>query len=181
MSRTFPRIKPDATLIECCKAFATLGVHELPVIDPSNGQFIGVISYRDIFILYNREILQAGTLGIKFITRSEEKTRSDYVHVPEGWVVEVVPVTGKLVARSIKELDLRRKYNISIIVIRPLHGIEIESEFRRTGSVIESAGCLDHYRQAPGYPAIQEGNVCILNLLTIGFCVFLDISQPQIR
>lgn len=118
MHTNFPFALPDATLLECIRTFALAGVQELPVVDPVTHHFLGVIDYRDVFKLYNREVLREGTLGIRFVTRSEEKPRNDYVNIPDGFVVELIPVVGNIAGRSILELDLRHNYNITIVAIK---------------------------------------------------------------
>ncbi|MBN1549907.1 chloride channel protein [bacterium] len=128
MNKSYPKVGPDESLMECVRIFGISGVEELPVIDPADGQFLGIINYRDIFNLYNREVLRQGSLGLKFVSRTEETPRSDYVNIPENYQVELLPVVGNLVGKSIKEADLRGQYSISIVAIRPPHGRDITTE-----------------------------------------------------
>lgn len=128
IDRSYPNVSPDTTLMQCIRIFCVTGVQELPVVDITTHQFLGIISYRDIFTLYNREILREGTLGLKFVTRSEAEPRSDYVNIPDGYSVELIPVVGKMADRSIRDLELRGKYDITIVAIKPPEGREISSE-----------------------------------------------------
>ena len=128
MNRRFPSIAPDASLLDCIRILKTNQLDEIPVVEPMSGQFEGIISYRDIFNIYDREILREGTLGLKFITRTPAVVRNDYVTIPMGFNIVVLPVVGRLVDRSVRELDLRNRYNATIIAINRTQGGEVKSE-----------------------------------------------------
>jgi len=142
MHRNYPFAKPDSTLMECIRIFTQAGVQELPVVDPDNHHFLGVIDYRDVFRLYSREVLHEGTLGLRFITRSEEKPRNDYVNMPEGFVVDLLPVLGKLVGHSIQELDLRCKFDVTIIAIKPVKSTDAASEIPDANRILSRKDAL---------------------------------------
>jgi len=142
MHPNYPFTGPDVSLMECVRTFGLSGVQELPVVDPHTHRFLGVIDYRDIFKLYNREVLREGTLGLKFITKTEETPRSDYVNIPEGYVVELVPVVGKLAGRSIKELDLRGRYNITIVAIKSGTAMDASSEIPKATRILTRKDAL---------------------------------------
>ncbi|MCD4655583.1 chloride channel protein [bacterium] len=139
---SYASAKPDSTLMECVQTFALTGVQELPVLDPKTHHLLGIIDYRDVFKLYSREILREGTLGLRFVTRSEEKPRNDYVNLPEGYIVESVPVLGKLTGRSIQELDLRNLYNVTIVAIRTDTSTETSSEIPRADRILSRKDAL---------------------------------------
>ncbi|MBN1357027.1 chloride channel protein [bacterium] len=128
MNHAYPIVSPDESLMRCVHLFGMAGVEELPVVNPETREFMGIITYRDLFNLYNREILREGSLGLKFVTRSEEEPRSDYVNIPEGYTVELCPVVNRLVGVSVKELDLRNRYDVNIVAVRSAAGGEGDSE-----------------------------------------------------
>ncbi len=128
MNPSYPKVGPDETLMQCIRMFGIYGVQELPVIDTHTNQFIGVINHRDIFVLYNREVLREGTLGLKFVTKGQDTDRSDYVNIPEDYSVELLPVTGNLVGRSIRDLDLRGRFGITIVAIKSQDDRDRKSE-----------------------------------------------------
>jgi CBS domain-containing protein len=128
MNRKYPTVGPDENLLKCVQIFSTYGIDEVPVVDPETQKFLGVVAHRDIFNLYNREVLRQGTLGLKFVTKSEESPRSDFVNIPSDYAVELLPVVGKLVDRSIQELDLRKKYDINILAVKTPEGQSCVSE-----------------------------------------------------
>lgn len=128
MNRRFPSVAPDASLLDCVRILKSNHLHEIPVVDPSTGHFEGLISFRDIFNIYDREILREGSLGLKFITRTAPVVRNDYVSIPIGFNIVVLPVVGRLVDRSVRDLDLRNRYNATIIAINRTHGGEVRSD-----------------------------------------------------
>lgn len=65
---------------------------------------------------------------MKFITRTPSVIRNDYVTIPMGFNIVVLPVVGRLVDRSVRELDLRNRYNATIIAINRTQGGEVKSE-----------------------------------------------------
>ncbi|MBN2055257.1 chloride channel protein [bacterium] len=128
MRRSQPRIGRDATLMDTIKQFSIHAVEEMPVVSPGDGRIVGIITHQDIFALYNREILRQGTLGLRFITKSFGEPRSDYVNIPKDYKVILVPVVNELVDRSVAELDLRKRFSVSIVAIRPTHGGDTGNE-----------------------------------------------------
>lgn len=142
MRSNYPFTEPEVTLIECIRTFALAGVQELPVVEPDTHKFMGIIDYRDIFKLYNREVLREGTLGLKFVTKSEEIPRSDYVNIPEGYSVELMPVVGKLVGRSIMELDLRGRFNVTIVAIKNIASDDASSEIPQASRILNRNDAL---------------------------------------
>ncbi len=136
MSQSIPTVSPHASLMDAMNKFGIHDVEEMPVVEPDTGRFMGTITHQDIIGLYNREILRQGTLGLRFITKEEQRPRSDYVHVPKDYKVILVPVVGELAGKSIEELDLRKRFDVSIVALRPPHGGETTTEIPKPGRVL---------------------------------------------
>ncbi len=110
----------DATLADCMKKFSSYETEELPVIDNrDSAKLIGTASRRDIINVYNREILRQDSLGLKFI-QGKLPGRSpahSYVDLPEGCETNVIPVTETMRGKTLKELDIRRNFNVTVVAI----------------------------------------------------------------
>ncbi len=110
----------DATLADCMKKFSSYETEELPVIDNrDSAKLMGTASRRDIINVYNREILRQDSLGLKFI-QGKLPGRSpahSYVDLPEGCETNVIPVTETMRGKTLKELDIRRHFNVTVVAI----------------------------------------------------------------
>ncbi|MDP2645170.1 MAG: chloride channel protein [Desulfobacterales bacterium] len=115
-----PSIVMDATLAECMRKFGTFYTEELPVVDNmSSNKLVGTVSRRDIINVYNREILRQESLGLKFIQSklSEKSPARSYVSMPAGFEINVIPVPPGMQGRTLKELDIRNRYSVSVVSI----------------------------------------------------------------
>ncbi len=105
------------TVEQCLAAFADSDAEELPVID-SQRRLVGVIKLKDIVGLYNRELLRKSDLGLRFLSRVEEREKKDYVELPSGHIVDAVPCPDEFVGKTLRELDLRRKNEVMVVGLR---------------------------------------------------------------
>jgi CIC family chloride channel protein len=115
-----PSIEMDATLAQCMRTFSMYETEDLPVIaNPTSNILVGRVSRRDLINIYNREILMQGSLGLKFVQGklSENAAAHSYVDLPEGFEINVVPVTQAMLEVTFKELDIRRKYGMTVVSI----------------------------------------------------------------
>jgi predicted transcriptional regulator len=115
-----PAIEHDATLAECMRRFGIYETEELPVIDTKESrQLIGRVSRRDIINLYNREILKQGSLGLKFIQSKlpGQASTENHVDLPEGVEISVLPLTKEMEGHTVKTLDIRAVYGVTIVAI----------------------------------------------------------------
>lgn len=115
-----PSIEKDATLAECMRIFGVYEMEELPVIDDEHGKkLLGRVSRQDLINTYNREILRQGSLGLKFIRgkHSEQTPTQNYVDLPDGFEISVTPLTGDMAGHTLKELDIRATYGVTVVAI----------------------------------------------------------------
>lgn len=115
-----PAVENDATLAECMRRFGIYEMEELPVLDtqPSN-RLVGRVSRRDIINIYNREILKQGSLGLKFIQSKlpDQAPTQNYVDLPEGVEISVLPLTKEMEGHTVKTLDIRAVHGVTIVAI----------------------------------------------------------------
>lgn len=114
---------PENNLAECMDLFAANGKEHLPVLEKKeNRKLIGYISQRDILELYNREILRKDVLGVKFVQEQDWAQRKEWVQLPKDYKVDYVPVQPGFAGKSLRDLNLRAKSNVSVIAIKRKRG-----------------------------------------------------------
>ena len=113
-----PRILPTDTLDQVMKLFGKTDMEELPVVDPDNpNEVIGVILYRDVIEAYNREILrrdlvQEMSTSIKLLDRHRQ------IPFLDGYAMAEIPVPLSFVGKTIRELNIRSRFGVNVIMIK---------------------------------------------------------------
>jgi CIC family chloride channel protein len=118
----FPKVGPDDSLADVMRH---LGMYrgEVPVLE--NGRLIGVIWPKDVIERYNTEIFKRDMARSMVSTVSHE-SRSEVVPAARDAVVAEVPVPTRFVGRTIKELDIRQSFGVSILMIKQLSADGVE-------------------------------------------------------
>lgn len=97
-----------------------LGHHDhidLPVLySPDNEALVGIITRRDIFEVYNREVLHHEDMGINLITG--EARMHDCVELPETYKVQLLTPPAEWIGQSLADLALRRRHNVSVLAVK---------------------------------------------------------------
>ena len=115
-----PSIEIDATLAQCMRKLSLYEMEELPVIDNEHSnKLIGRIGRRDIINIYNREILRQGSLGLKFIQGKlpGKFPTQNFVDLPDGCEINLIPVTSSMQGQSLQGLDIRHTYQVTVVAI----------------------------------------------------------------
>lgn len=95
-----------------------LNIDGLPVVDKQKpDRVIGMIWRKDIFDAYNKEV-ERQDLTATFASKITMKNISDDVHFIEGHAISEIPAPKKFIGKSIKELNIRAKYGVDVILIR---------------------------------------------------------------
>jgi CIC family chloride channel protein len=90
----------------------------LPVVDPKKPRkLVGMIWRKDILDAYNKEI-ERRDITSSFASKITMKNIDTDVHFMEGHSLTEIPVPKRFVGKSIKELNIRAKYGVEIILIR---------------------------------------------------------------
>jgi CIC family chloride channel protein len=119
MESSIQFVTPDTTVLACMKKFGASDTGELPVVeDERSKKLVGIITRRSVFLLYNREVLRQGTLGLRYVSGSEVEERKDFVEIAQDHSVAVIPITDGMLGCSLRELDLRARYNINVVSIK---------------------------------------------------------------
>ncbi len=95
-----------------------LNIEGIPVVDPRRPkQVLGMIWRSDVLDAYNREIKKRDITS-SYASQITMKNIDREVHFIEGYSMTEVPVPGPFVGKSIRELNIRAKYGVDILLIR---------------------------------------------------------------
>jgi len=93
-------------------------IQGIPVVDKKNRKkVLGMIWRKDILDAYNKEI-ESRDIASSFASRITMNNIDSDVHFMEGYAMTEIPVPSIFVGKSIKELDIRAKYHVDIMLIR---------------------------------------------------------------
>ncbi|UCD25003.1 MAG: chloride channel protein, partial [Gemmatimonadota bacterium] len=112
----FPAVSPQDSLADVMRH---LGMYrgEVPVLE--DGKLIGVIWPKDVIERYNTEIFKRD-MAHSMVSAVTPDSRAEIVHAAQDAVVAEVPVPSKFVGRTIRELDIRQQFGVSILMIKQL-------------------------------------------------------------
>ena len=118
----------DDTLDMAMKAFGDAKIDELPVLDnKKQGALIATVSKNDVITAYNKEILKRDT--VTSVSNSIGTLKKDQqVDLMDGHILRELEVPGKFVNKTLKELNLRKKYGIEVILIKQGFNYEKKEE-----------------------------------------------------
>ncbi len=144
MEEPLEMVSLQNNLAEAMDIFSRVEYEHLPVIKGNkSSKLIGSISRRDILGLYNREILRKEVLGLKVIQETGEEKKRSHVELPKEYKVAYVSLPEIFEQKSIRELDIRAKYGITIIAIKKqFGGITGISEVPSSNSKLEEGDIL---------------------------------------
>ncbi|MBN2382484.1 chloride channel protein [bacterium] len=113
-------VTEDTFLTELIRKFGIYDLEEIPVLS-DDGLLKGVVSQHDVFRIYSLEILKKEPRGIKFLHRGlADGQMADYVELPEDYQLQSVQVAGNMVGKSCRELQIRARYNVTVLAIKSI-------------------------------------------------------------
>ena len=136
------RIKPEDTLDEVMKLFGQHGVDELPVVDNNDrSKIIGAVKYQDIIETYNhelvkRDMVQELSSSIKLLEKTPQ------VSFLQGYAVAEVAIPLSFAGRTLKELNIRSRFNINIVMIKRQQEDTLHEIIPRPEEVIQTGDIL---------------------------------------
>ena len=107
---------PDEGLDLALGRMSRSWMDEIPVVD--DGILVGTVSRKDVLTLYDAEILRAEAKAMKLVRDPGDRRERDFVHLAERFVVRSVLVPDHLVGHSLKELDTRSRYGVTVLAIK---------------------------------------------------------------
>jgi CIC family chloride channel protein len=143
-------LTPDAGLGEAFQRMESEGLEDVPVVDAANPKrVLGMLSRADLIAAYNRTVAILSTAPMPaWLATAEEGSSAGYrvsvVEVPAGWV-----------GRSLREIDCRVRYGVTVLAVQPrgrdaAAGYELPDPSRRlaAGDMLVLAGTVDALRLA---------------------------------
>lgn len=115
--RRITTLAPDQRLSDAIGAFFSAPVDELPVVS-ADGRLVGVLAERDVVAAYNREVLRQAVPLTRVVQEGPAGPRTDFLELPPGEALEVVPVAPWMVGKTLRELGLPRQFECSVLAIR---------------------------------------------------------------
>lgn len=113
-----PRVKITDDLDSVMKLFGKYDMDELPVTsDEDRGKIIGSIYRKDVIDAYNRELVKRNlSQEISSSVKLLDKIRTvDFI---DGYAMAEIPVPPSFVGKSIKEIQMRARYGVNILMIK---------------------------------------------------------------
>ncbi|OQX95715.1 hypothetical protein B6I21_04035 [candidate division KSB1 bacterium 4572_119] len=112
-------VTPETDLATCMHKFERVESDHLPVVDnEKSNHLIGSISRKEIIKLYNREILKKDVLGVKYVRSIGQENKRNLVSLPRDFKVDFISVPEEFIGKSIKDINIRAKYKITIIAVK---------------------------------------------------------------
>jgi len=113
-----PTVTLSDTLDTAMKLFGKYEIEEIPVLDPDDpSKVIGEITYRDIIETYNREIVKRDLVAEM---QSSVKLLDKMQHIPflDGYSLAEIQAPMSFVGKTLKELNLRARFGVNVIMIK---------------------------------------------------------------
>lgn len=104
------------------REFGKENISEIPVVSSSDPtKILGTVWRLDVITAYNKEILKRDLVGEVSSLLSNVAQRK-IVEVMEGLYMQEIDVPAFFISKKIKELDVRNKYQVDIILIKKKSG-----------------------------------------------------------
>jgi chloride channel protein, CIC family len=109
-------LAPTSTLADCTRSFQLGDVDEIPVVDGER-KLLGIVLRRDVLRLLSSELLRAEYLGMS--TPDGAAGVRELVRLSADYEVAVLPVPPALVGQSLRQANLRARFSLTVVAIRP--------------------------------------------------------------
>jgi CBS domain-containing protein len=111
-----PTVTPEQNLDLVSRIFVGRDVEELPVVDPHWNRLLGFVASHHLLEAYNRELMRRDM--VRSISGSLEATAAYEIMLGDGYRMAQVEAPRAFAGRSLKELDLRARDGIAVLLIR---------------------------------------------------------------
>lgn len=101
------------------KEFGKENIDEIPVVSENNpSKILGTVWRVDVIDAYNKEILKRDLAGEVSNSMRKSSYSSSPTEIMEGLYLLEIEVPSKFIGKKIKDIDVRNKYNVDIILIK---------------------------------------------------------------
>ncbi|MCK5453008.1 MAG: hypothetical protein KAJ16_01535, partial [Calditrichia bacterium] len=100
------------------KLFGLYDIEEIPVIDSVDKKhIIGSVERKDIINIYNKELVKKN-LSQEFSRSLKLLDKIQTVDFIDDYMIAELPIPASFIGKSIKEIDIRVKYGVQILMIK---------------------------------------------------------------
>ncbi|MEJ2217004.1 MAG: chloride channel protein [Gemmatimonadota bacterium] len=110
-----PTVTPDENLDAVSRIFVGRGLEELPVVDAEE-RLLGIVAGHHILDAYNRELMKRDM--VMGIGGGVEASASHEIMLGDGYRMAQIAAPPGFVGNSLRELELRGRYGIAVLLIR---------------------------------------------------------------
>jgi CIC family chloride channel protein len=111
-----PQLSPRDPLTRAVDAFHGAGIEALPIVEPGDGRFIGLITEGDIVAAYRRAVLRSEILSTTL--RIEGTASGGSLRFGDGTVTTEIACPPWLAGRTLAEVQLRSRFGVSVLAVR---------------------------------------------------------------
>lgn len=115
-SQNIPAIKSSQSIQNAWVLMNKFSIDVLPVFSEDN-LFLGIIDRKTIDEVYAEELSKA-SISLSLASNVSQSISENYVYLSSDVILSEIQVPEKFVGKSIKELDIRNKFNVEIIMIK---------------------------------------------------------------
>lgn len=119
-----PLVQANDSLSQAVALMARTDVDNLPVVTPTRF-LVGTITRKDIFRVYDREVLRADSGGVHFRTHESDVKSQRFLDLARGYrLATVVVIEGgsenesALAGRTLADLQLRQRFGITVLTMQ---------------------------------------------------------------
>lgn len=113
-----PRVEASDDLGSVMKLFGLYDIEEIPVIDSVDKKhIIGSVERKDIINIYNKELVKKN-LSQEFSRSLKLLDKIQTVDFIDDYMMAELPIPASFIGKSIKEIDIRVKYGVQILMIK---------------------------------------------------------------
>jgi CIC family chloride channel protein len=117
-------VTPETNLDDVMKIFSHIHQTELPVVDDgTHRRLLGYITQKDVIDAYNKELAKR-ELSLGLTRAYSALAVSEVTELVDGYYIVELPAPTRFVGKSLKQLDLRNRFNVQVILIKREEGGE---------------------------------------------------------
>jgi len=142
-----PLLKPDDDLDLASRLFAASGVHEIAVVDRDDpALLIATLHERDVVDAHGREMIRRDLAG-GLSASVNAVAQGGRIDLGGGYALQQITAPASAFGRSLRELDLRQKMGVQVLLIRDIAGTAVRvpgsTDAVREGDSLVVAGSGD--------------------------------------
>lgn len=116
--KDFDKVTPEDNCQIVLDILSRNGLSGLPVVDPKKqNKILGMIWRRDILKTYNQEV-EKKDIALTFVDKLVRQNSTQDVQFMGGYSVSEIKIPESFINQSIKDLNIRAKYNVNVLSIR---------------------------------------------------------------